>query len=93
MFNLVNPAHGDSWNCMSDLGGDTLLAQVLTNVIIRNTSEGKGDHFWDNGEANLLKALGALRRPRPEQDAGREEPRFGLPDADTQQRAPAYGAI
>lgn len=42
---------------MSDLGGDTLLAQVLTNVIIGNTSEGKGDHFWDNGEGNLLKAL------------------------------------
>ena len=45
VFNLVNPEHGDSWNCMSDLGGDTLLAQVLTNVII------------DNGEGNLLKAL------------------------------------
>ena len=57
MFNLVNPEHGDSWNCMSDLDGDTLLAQVLTNVIIGNTSEGKGDHFWDNGEGNLLKAL------------------------------------
>ena len=57
VFNLVNPAHGDSWNCMSDLNGDTLLAQVLVNVIIANTSEGKGDHFWDNGEANLLKAL------------------------------------
>mgnify|MGYP000080378024 FL=1 len=57
VFNLVNPQHGDSWNCMSDLGGDTLLAQVLTNVIIGNTSEGKGDHFWDNGEGNLLKAL------------------------------------
>jgi type IV secretion system protein VirD4 len=42
---------------MSDLGGDTLLAQVLTNVIIGNTSSGKGDHFWDNGEGNLLKAL------------------------------------
>lgn len=57
VFNLVNPQHGDSWNCMSDLNGDTLLAQVLTNVIIGNTSEGKGDHFWDNGEGNLLKAL------------------------------------
>lgn len=57
VFNLVDPRHSDSWNCMSDLGGDTLLAQVLTNVIISNTSEGKGDHFWDNGEANLLKAL------------------------------------
>lgn len=57
VFNLVNPEHRDSWNCMSDLGGDTLLAQVLTNVIIGNTSSGKTDHFWDNGEGNLLKAL------------------------------------
>lgn len=57
VFNLVNPEHGDSWNCMSDLHGDTLMAQVLTNVIIGNTSAGKGDHFWDNGEGNLLKAL------------------------------------
>lgn len=57
VFNLVNPEHSDSWNCMSDLNGDTLMAQVLTNVIIGNTSSGKGDHFWDNGEGNLLKAL------------------------------------
>lgn len=28
VFNLVNPEHGDSWNCMSDLNGDTLMAQV-----------------------------------------------------------------
>ena len=57
VFNLVNPEHGDSWNCMADLNGDTMMAQVLTNVIIGNTSSGKGDHFWDNGEGNLLKAL------------------------------------
>lgn len=57
VFNLVTPEHGDSWNCMSDLNGDTLMAQMLTNVIIGNTSSGKGDHFWDNGEGNLLKAL------------------------------------
>ena len=57
VLNLVNPEHGDSWNCMADLCGDTLMAQVLTNVIIGNTSGGKGDHFWDNGEGNLLKAL------------------------------------
>ena len=57
VYNLVNPERGDSWNCMSDLNGDTLMAQVLTNVIIGNTSSGKGDHFWDNGEGNLLKAL------------------------------------
>ena len=57
VFNLVSPPNSDSWNCMSDLGDDSLLAQVLTNVIIGNTSSGKGDHFWDNGEGNLLKAL------------------------------------
>lgn len=57
IFNLVDPDHGDAWNCMSDLNGDTLMAQMLTNVIIGNTSSGKGDHFWDNGEANLLRAL------------------------------------
>ncbi len=57
VFNLISPENSDSWNCMSDLKGDTLLAQVLTNVIIGNTSSGKGDHFWDNGEGNLLKAL------------------------------------
>ena len=57
VLNLVDPLHSDSWNCMSDLGEDTLMAQMLTNVIIGNTSSGKGDHFWDNGEANLLKGL------------------------------------
>ena len=54
VFNLVSPSNSDSWNCMSDLGGDTLLAQILTNVIIGNTSSGKGDHFWDNGECDLI---------------------------------------
>lgn len=57
IFNLVQPDHSDSWNCMADLNGDTLMAQVLTDVIITNTSEGRADHFWDNGEGNLLKAL------------------------------------
>lgn len=57
VFNLVTPAHGDSWNCMSDLDNDTLMAQLLTDVIIKNTGGEKGDHFWDNGESNLLKAL------------------------------------
>lgn len=57
VFNLVDPLHSDSWNCMAGLHGDTLMAQVLTDVIINNTSDGKGDHFWDNGEGNLLKAL------------------------------------
>ena len=58
VYNLLQPEFSDSWNCMFDLGGDTLMAQVLTDVIISNTKgDGKGDHFWDNGEANLLKSL------------------------------------
>lgn len=37
---------------------DTLMAQILTDVIISNTKgDEKGDHFWDNGESNLLKSL------------------------------------
>ena len=57
VFNLINPEHSDSWNCMDELGEDTLMSQLLASVIIGNTSNGKGDHFWDNGEQNLLKAL------------------------------------
>ena len=58
VYNLLQPELSDSWNCMFDLGGDTLMAQVLTDVIIANTKgDSKGDHFWDNGEANLLKSL------------------------------------
>ena len=57
VFNLVDPSHSHSWNCMADLNGDTLMAQILTDIIIGNSSSGKGDRFWDNGEGNLLKAL------------------------------------
>ena len=58
VFNLLRPELGDSWNPMYDLNGDTLTAQILADVIIANTTgDGKGDHFWDNGETNLLKAL------------------------------------
>ncbi|MBO4220126.1 MAG: type IV secretory system conjugative DNA transfer family protein [Clostridia bacterium] len=57
VYNLVSPTHSDSWNCMSDLNGDTLLAQVLTDVIIGNTAAGSGDGFWEDGAADLLKAL------------------------------------
>lgn len=57
VFNLINPEHGDSWNCMAELAGDTLTTQILTDGIISNTAKGKFDHFWDNGEGNLLKSL------------------------------------
>ena len=58
VFNLVNPENSDSWNCLAEVGGQELMAQLFVDVIIKNTTGGsKGDHFWDSAEMNLLKAL------------------------------------
>ena len=58
IFNLVSPENSDSWNCLSEVEGRELLAQIFVDVIIKNTTNnGKGDHFWDSCEMNLLKAL------------------------------------
>jgi len=57
MFNLVNPENSDAWNCLMEIEGQETMAQVLSDVIIQNTGSAKGDHFWDNAEMNLLKAL------------------------------------
>ena len=57
VFNLVTQAASDSWNCLSEIEGQELMAQLFCDVIIKNTGSGRGDHFWDNAELNLLKAL------------------------------------
>lgn len=58
VFNLVNPENSDSWNCLSEVEGQELMAQLFVDVIVKNTTGGgKGDHFWDSAEMNLLKAL------------------------------------
>ena len=58
VFNLVNPENSDSWNCLSEVEGQELMAQLFVDVIIKNTmGGGKGDHFWDSAEMNLSKAL------------------------------------
>ena len=57
VFNLVTPACSDSWNCLAEIEGQELMAQLFCDVIIKNTGDGRGDHFWDNAEMNLLKAL------------------------------------
>ena len=58
VFNLVLPENSDSWNCLSEVEGQELMAQLFVDVIIKNTnSTDKGDHFWDSCEMNLLKAL------------------------------------
>lgn len=61
MFNLVDPQYSDSWNCLAEITINPdqieLMAQTFVQVIIQNTSGERGDHFWDNAEMNLLKAL------------------------------------
>lgn len=58
VFNLVNPEHSDSWNCLAEVEGQELMAQLFVDVIIKNTNgTDKGDHFWNSAEMNLLKAL------------------------------------
>lgn len=61
MFNLVDPQYSDAWNCLAEISSNPdnveLMAQTFVEVIVKNTSGAKPDHFWDNAEANLLKAL------------------------------------
>ena len=57
VFNLVTPAASDSWNCLAEIEGQELMAQLFCDVIIKNTGSDRGDHFWDSAELNLLKAL------------------------------------
>lgn len=57
VFNLVTPESSDSWNCLREINGEELMAQLFCDVIIKNTGSERGDHFWDSAEMNLLKAL------------------------------------
>lgn len=57
VFNLVTPSSSDSWNCLGEIRGQELMAQLFCDVIIKNTGSERGDHFWDSAEMNLLKAL------------------------------------
>ena len=57
VLNLVHPENSDAWNCLGEVEGSELMAQIFADVVIKNTGSERGDHFWDNGELNLLKAL------------------------------------
>lgn len=57
VLNLVSLAHSDSWNCLAEIGGDDLKAQIFADVIIQNTAGKAGGDFWSQCEMNLLKAL------------------------------------
>ena len=56
-YDLVTPGSSDSWNCLAEINGQELMAQLFCDVIIKNTGSERGDHFWDSAEMNLLKAL------------------------------------
>lgn len=54
-FNLIDLIHSDAWNCLGEID-DGGLIDVFCDVVIRNTTD-KFDHFYDNVEMDLLKAL------------------------------------
>ncbi len=35
VFNLVNPEHSDSWNCLKEIEGQEIMAQLTADVIIK----------------------------------------------------------
>lgn len=54
-LNLIDLIHSDAWNCLGEID-DGGLIEVFCDVVIRNTTD-KFDHFYDNVEMDLLKAL------------------------------------
>lgn len=56
VLDLVHPIKSDGWDCLKELRGDEIRAQICANVIIENTGSGKGD-IWDVSAMALLKAL------------------------------------
>lgn len=54
-LNLIHLEHSDAWDCLGEIDDGSLI-DVFCDVVIRNTTD-KFDHFYDNTEMDLLKAL------------------------------------
>ena len=54
-LNLIDLVHSDAWDCLAEIDNGSLI-DVFCDVVIRNTTD-KFDHFYDNTEMDLLKAL------------------------------------
>lgn len=54
-WNLINLENSDAWDCLAEIDGGGLI-DTFVDVVIRNTTD-KFDHFYDNTEMDLLKAL------------------------------------
>ena len=54
-WNLINLENSDAWDCLAEIDEGGLI-DIFVDVVIRNTTD-KFDHFYDNTEMDLLKAL------------------------------------
>lgn len=54
-WNLINLENSDAWDCLAEIDEGGLI-DTFVDVVIRNTTD-KFDHFYDNVEMDLLKAL------------------------------------
>lgn len=54
-WNLISLENSDAWDCLAEIDGGGLI-DTFVDVVIRNTTD-KFDHFYDNTEMDLLKAL------------------------------------
>ncbi len=54
-WNLINLNNSDAWDCLGEIDDGSLI-DTFVDVVIRNTTD-KFDHFYDNTEMDLLKAL------------------------------------
>ena len=54
-WNLIHLDHSDAWDCLGEIDHGSLI-DIFVDVVIRNTTD-KFDHFYDNTEMDLLKAL------------------------------------
>ena len=54
-WNLIDLDSSDAWDCLAEIDGGGLI-DTFVDVVIRNTTD-KFDHFYDNTEMDLLKAL------------------------------------
>lgn len=63
MFNLVDQKHSDSWNCLLELLDedgtvDSTNAKIFADTVVTNAQpNGKGDSYWNDNAANMLKAV------------------------------------
>ena len=54
-WNLIDLDNSDAWDCLAEIDEGGLI-DIFVDVVIRNTTD-KYDHFYDNVEMDLLKAL------------------------------------